>query len=466
MTVPQNNFSNLLPFLKSDGLENVLTGMGVEGRDSRLGARYRWKRNLYRTLETFHDASDIAKTVVNKIPEMATKKWLTHIVEEKEDSENIITKLLEEDERLEVKTKVKKAMSWARLYGGAVIFLIVDDGLELEEPLNFDRINRIQNLLVLHRFEIYNSGLTEDLASPNFGLPEFFDMSGRSNTLIPRIHYSRFIRFEGSPLSEHGFQLNDYWHDSHLTILHDIARDYEDAYNGVFRALKDFDIEVIKLKELASMVSGKRENEIMSRLRLLQLSKSTISTIAIDAEGEDFMRIQRTFTGVAGMIEKIDKRLQSVTGLPHTILFGEGSTGTLGAAGESEQNTLNDLIATEQKNAMEKQLTFLFKLIQLQKQGPTGGKLLETHKFTFNPLNEATDRQQAEVRKMVADTDKIYNEIGVLSSEDIVDSRFGPYGYSLETNVDLEARKLQKEIDDIPIEENNNVPKRKDPNGD
>ena len=456
MTAPHNNFSKLSHFLKSprkDGLENILTGMGIQGRDSRLGARYRWTRLNYRYLEIFHDSSDIAKTVVNKIPDLATKKWITHIVDEDAYGSKIIDSLIEEDIRLSLKKKIKKAMAWARLYGGAAMFLVIDDGLPLEEPIDYSRINSIQNLVVFHRYEINHNEICYDITSKNFGLPDYYNISGRTNTTIQRIHHSRFIRFEGAPISEEGFRENDYWNDSHLTILHDVARDYQDAYNGIFRALKDFDVEILKLKDLANMVAAKEEDTLKARLALMQLSKSTISTIAIDSEGEDFSRLQRTFTGIGPMLDKIDKRLQGVTGIPHTVLFGEGSTGTLGAGGESEQSTLNDLVSIEQKNTMERELTLLFQLIQLQKKGPTGGKLIDGHTFVFNPLSEPTDRQQAEIRKIVAESDKIYSEIGALSADETSNSRFGPYGYSIETQIDSESRDLQKELDDNPTTE-------------
>ena len=461
MTAPKNNISKLLHFISpsslaavphDDGLENLLTGMGMEGRDSRLGARYRWKRLSYRYLEIFHDSSDIAKTVVNKIPELATKKWITHIVDEESYGSPIIEKLIEEDNRLEVKKKIKKAMAWARLYGGAMIFIVLDDGLPLEEPINENRINSIQNLIVLHRWEIHHNEICYDITNPNFGLPLYYNISGRTNMTLQRIHHSRFIRFDGEPISEEGFRQNDYWAESKLTILYDIARDYEDAYNGIFRALKDFDVEIIKMKDLANLVSAKQEDILKARLRLMQLSKSTISSIVIDSEGEDFSRLQRTFTGIGPMLDKIDKRLQGVTGIPHTVLFGEGSTGTLGAGGESEQSTLADLVSIEQKNNMEKELAQIFRLIQLQRQGPTGGKLIEGHTFVFNPLNEPTERQQAEIRKMIAETDKIYSEVGALSSDEIANSRFGPYGYSIETQIDEEARDLQKELEAVQPE--------------
>ena len=460
MPAPENNIDLLKKFMdpRKDSLQNLLTGMGVPGKDSRLGAVYKYTLPSSKFLETFHDSSDIAKTVVNKIPELATKKWITHIIERDDTTEETVEKLIREDERLKLQDKTKKAMAWARLYGGSVFFLVVDDGLPLEEPIDKKRISRIKSIVVLHRYEISNDGqICEDIASSNFGLPDYYSISGRTNTVIPRIHHSRFIRFEGSPISEDGFRANDYWNDSHLNLLHDVARDYEDAYNGIARALKDFDVEILKLKDLASLVGGKQEDTIRARLDLMQLSKSVISTIAIDSDGEDFQRLQRQFGGVGEMLDKLDKRMQSITGIPHTVLFGEGSTGVLGAGGESEQTTLHDLISIEQKNQMQEQLSRMFDLIQLQKQGPTNGELIPEHKFIFNPLNEPTEKQQAEYRNLIAQTDQAYHSMGVLTSDEIAKSRFGPYGFSAETQIDQDAREQQEDLDKMNPQEGMNA---------
>lgn len=435
-----------------DGLENVLTGMGVMGRDNRLGARYRWLRPSYRHLEIFHDASDIAKKVCDEIPQRATKKWLTHTIPENKGGSKLATELVKEDDRLEVKDKFRKAMSWARIYGGAQILMVVDDGQELEMPLDLEKVNSLQSLIVLHRWEMHRDMRNENIGDPNFGLPEYFSITGRTVKHFPKVHYSRFIRFDGSPLSEEGFRENDYWHDSHLTILRDIARDYDEAYNGVFSALKDFGVNVLKLKELSNLVSSGEDSVLKQRLRLMQMSKSILSAVVIDADAEDFTLLERSFTNIAQTLDKADKRLQMVTGLPHTVLFGEGSTGTLGAGGESEQNTLADLISMVQDDHIKKQFRQYALVVQAQKLGPTRGQLIEGWSFELAPLNEPTEQRKAETRRTTAETDQKYYEMGVLTPAEIADSRFGGDKYSAETQIDKAARDAQKELDKVKIE--------------
>jgi phage-related protein (TIGR01555 family) len=436
-----------------DGLENMLTGLGIEGKDKRTGGYYKQVRYSQNQLENFHDASDIAKVVTNRIPELGTKKWITHKVDKDQGGVDLANKFVDEDERLKTKRKFAKAWKWARLYGGSGIYISVDDGLDPSEPLNVNRIRRVNSLTVLHRYELQRGSLNMDIDDPNFGLPDSYTISGRVTQGVPEIHHSRILRFEGEELSQQGFEKNDYWNDSSLTIIHDIARDYDSAYNSILHALQDFDIDILKLKDLADICASDDDDLIKSRLRLMQLSKSIMSSIVIDAEGESFEKLQRQFQNVDKMLEKADKRLQLATGLPHTILFGEGATGGLGGKGETEQNTLNDLVAGEQDKALTENLDKYGVVIMAAKQGPTNGKLLDSWSYSYNQLTEPTDKSVAEVRKLVAEADNLYFTMGALSSNEIAESRFGGDEYSMETNIDMGAREEQTETDNVPPEE-------------
>ena len=434
-----------------DSMQNVLSGLNVRGRDVRTGYRYTWRRPGYRHLELTHDGSDIAKLVVNKIPELATKKWLEHVVPGNPD---MVKLLSDEDDRLFARKKFRQAMAWARLYGGSVIFLATDDNKDFSEPLDLENIGTLKSLVVLHRWELNRISINKHIYDINFGMPSMYAITGREGAeYIPHIHPSRLIRFEGSPLSEHNFRANDYWHDSYLNVLSDVLRDYEAAYSGIFRALQDFDIEIFKVKDLADLVAGKQEKILEERIKLMNLSKSIMSTVLVDAQTENFERLQRNFTNIGAVLDKIDKRLQMALGLPHTVLFGEGSTGTLGAGGESEQQNLNDLVATAQKDNLEDAYKRYAKVVQSQKRGPTKGKLIDDWTFNFLPLNEPTEKQQADTRSVVATTDEKYYAIGALSAEEIANSRWGGDGYSMETEIDRAARAAQSELDKKKMED-------------
>lgn len=436
-----------------DGLENILTGLGIAGKDKRLGASYSQKKYPKALLEAMHDQSDVAKFAVNKVPGLGTKKWIAHKVSKEQGGIDMVNKILDFEDELNVRMRFKKAWEWARLYGGAGIYMSVDDGMDPREPLNFNRIAKLNALTVLHRHELFRQEIESNIDSANFGMPKMYSLAASSGSNIPYVHHSRILRFEGAPLSEQQFKNNDYWNDSVLTVLYQMILDYDSAYQGVANALQDFDISVLKLKNLADICGGDDEGLLTGRLKLMQLSKSILSSILIDADEESFEKLERQFSNVDKILEKLDRRLVMAMDMPHTTVLGNGSTGTLGAGGESEQSSLNDLVAAQQDFVLSDNINKLYKVMFAAKQGPSSGKPLTSWTWDFNPLNEPTEAQEATTRKTVAETDKIYFEIGALDSNEISQSRFGGDEYSMETNIDLEARQEQEETNKIDPEQ-------------
>jgi hypothetical protein len=83
----------------------------------------------------------------------------------------------------------------------------------------------------------------------------------------------------------------------------------------------------------------------------------------------------------------------------------------------------------------------LVDLIYLCKDGAFGGKRPKEHgRVIFNSLWQATDKEQAETRKLVAESDAIYINTSTLSPDEVAVSRFGGEQYSTETVIDASQR--------------------------
>ena len=73
----------------------------------------------------------------------------------------------------------------------------------------------------------------------------------------------------------------------------------------------------------------------------------------------------------------------------------------------------------------------------------------------FNPLDEPTEKQMVGIRKTQSEIDNAYYQMGVLTSEEIADSRF-KNGWSLETTLDQEAREMQSKLPDVEVDSEDN----------
>jgi len=454
------NLLNLTKVARNDGWYNALTGLGVERKDPRTGMKYEWKPLSELEVEKLAATDDIARRVVYYPPREATRKWINLRMLNDADPQ-IAKKINNELIRLDVQKKIREAWSWSRLYGGAAIFIAADDSKELTEPLDLKAIRKINALNVISRHEISASAeISNDLADPNWGKPKYYNITSRlGGTYLGYVHHTRLIKFEGQPLGLNLNQVNDYWGDSVLSAMLQILSDFNLAYSSAANVINDFRVGILKLKDLAHLVASDNNNALNQRIQLMQYSKSVLSAIALDADNEDFEQRSTPLAGVKDVLDQITKRLTAATEMPHTIVMGEGATGTLGGGGKSEDNNLAKWIHGLQEEYLTKPIEQILELIQSARMGPTNGKILEDLTWDFIPLTQPNEQEIANFHKTQAEADNIYWQIGVLDSEEIRNNRFGGDEYSMETSVEsLENSEMEpnQEPKNEPIANPNN----------
>ena len=67
------------------------------------------------------------------------------------------------------------------------------------------------------------------------------------------------------------------------------------------------------------------------------------------------------------------------------------------------------------------------------KAGPTSGQIPDDWRIVWPPLDEPGEKEQAETRKSVAETDALYLDRGVRTPDQVARSRDGSAGWSGET---------------------------------
>ena len=425
-----------------DGWENVFTNLGVTGKDKRLGATMNYRPLTEKQLEDLHDGDDIAERVVNLIPIEGTRDW----IETKfKDDDNLNKLMTEHIEGLDMQARIQKAWSFSRLYRGAAIFLSVDDGLPLEEPLNVDRLVRLKSLTVLNSFELQAQNIIRDINDKHFGLPESYIISPRSGAASElNVHHSRIIRFEGTKISQTAFITNDYWGDSILTRLFNVLRNFNSAHDSIASIVQDFNVGILKLQNLSSLIEADEDDAIVARLRIMNLSKSILGTILLDADSETFENKTVPMANLDKVIGKINERLVSATNMPHNKILGMGPKTSLSGGGESEEKDWLTNIANLQNLIIKKPIGQILDLIQLSKQGPTRGKIHPDFSWKFRPLWQPSQKETVETKKLQSETDKIYWEIGALTGSQIAKDAFTGDEFSFERKVEMSEIEAQE----------------------
>lgn len=448
---------------KKDGWENTITALGT-ARDKQSGTRikvtpFTASRDEF---DEMYSGDDTSATIAELPPREMTRQWITMSVDDsvddqgrtEEDStqEKMLTakNVMQALDDLEVKSFFSEGLTWARVHGGSLVFMGVNDGVEdLTEPLNLDAVKSLDFLLVFDRWEVRVQSTEDDLKNKNFGKPKTYLMQTSTETGLPtketvEIHASRFIRFDGVKTTRYRKARNNGWSDSVYVRMKETLQNYGISWVGITHMLQTANQAVLKMKGLSDAICESESTLVLDRMTAMDLCRSIARMIPIDAEDEDFMNIATSFAGVPETIDRTMLRVSSAARIPATLLFGQSPAG-LNATGESDIRFFYDQIKAMQEDILRPAIGRLLEVIFASKKGPTKGIEPENWSFEFNPLWQITDKEESEIKKNTADTDAVYIANGVLSEDEVAMSRFGGDTYSTETVLDMEVRNAEPE---------------------
>lgn len=433
-----------------DAWENAVTGLGTVLRDKRVSNRFRKSRTLTDDeLDRMYHDDDLASTVVDGFPDAALREGFSVSVEaSSEDAEDgsaddaveVGQGVVDAFEALSGTEKVHEAWRWGRLFGGAGIYVGADDGsADQSEPLREGTIRSILFLTVLDKRDFTPIEYQDDTDAPDFGEPTVYLLHRLSSSAIAvannigvKVHASRIVTFPGARTSRRMRRENAGWDLSILQRLHDVMADFQTAWGSVAHVMADGSQGVFKVKNLLEICAGGNSALLRDRLELMDYSRSVVRAITLDADGEDFERKTPNLTGYPEVLDRFMIRFAAASGYPVTILFGRSPAGQ-NATGESDFRSFFGRVEAMRRTILRPRLERLLRLFFLAKDGPTNGVEPDRWGVKFPPLWQTTPREEAEIRKLVADTDAIYLLNQVVKPEDIAASRFRPEGYSAET---------------------------------
>lgn len=241
--------------------------------------------------------------------------------------------------------------------------------------------------------------------------------------------------------------MNGGWDLSVLQACWTALQRYGTTMGYTANILKDFVQAVLGIKGLSEIMAAGNEDQVESRVRLLDMSKSLLNTIILDSDGEQFNKSSSSVSGIPELTDRLAEHLAATTRIPVTKLFGRSPSGQ-NSTGESDMRNYYDMLGGEQRRMLTPAAERFVRYIFLSKQGPTGGKEPDQWSVRWNSPMKATRLEVAGERKIYAEIDQIYLNTGVLSPMEIAASRFGTGSWSAETQlVEDTDRSKDAEID-------------------
>jgi uncharacterized protein len=345
-----------------------------------------------------------------------------------------------------------------RAFGGAGIWVGVDDGGEQSEPVNVGRVKRILFLRVLDRRRLRPWVIDQDTRSETYNQPvvwavmpeEVFSANAEAAKLlqpVTLVHASRLIIFPGRNVSDDRRQANNGWGDSIFQACLNPLENDASAWATLAHLVTKASQGVLKVKDLAMVATSGDPEAVKARFQLIRMGRSVVKDLVIDAE-EDYQQTPPNFGNLPDVLYLCMYQVASAVQIPVTRLYGM-SPGGLNSTGESDARNWEDVVEALQTHRLEPRIRQLLDLVFLAQDGPTKGTAPKSYELMWEPLRQMTLKEQAEVREIVARTDAIYINAQVLTPEEVCINRFRADGWSMETQVDLELRQkiLEAELD-------------------
>ncbi len=195
-----------------------------------------------------------------------------------------------------------------------------------------------------------------------------------------------------------------------------MAKPYVDNWLRTRQAVADL-IESFSVSGVYTNMQGTLQDggvEALKRIELFNVMRSNAGAFALDKDSEEFFNVSTPLGTLDALQAQSQEQMSSVSGIPLIILLGITPTG-LNASSEGEIRAFYDWIHAYQESFFRDGLQAVIHFIMLH----LWGEIDEEITFEFEPLWSMTDKEQAEIQKIEAETDQIRIDSGVLDPGEV-----------------------------------------------
>ena len=409
---PESNINYRL----DGGYQNVMNKYGTS-RDSSEYYTYVADDVINdQTLAEFYEQNGLFARIIDAPAEEAVKHGFELTDIEDDEITDFIYECLDE---LDWEETGIQCIKWARLFGGSIAVMLINDGRGLEEPVDWKNIKSIDDIRVFDRSLIipdYNSMYKYDNQDPfrtrgsRLGYPEKYQISSRGSVFT--VHEQRCLIFQNGVLPENSptaqYQL---WGMPEYVRIHRAVKDVEIAH-GLAPKMLDRSVQAIyTMKDLSLLLSTEQgEDTVLKRLQTIDMAKGLLNTMILDADGEGYDFRSFSYAGVSDVINTTCNYLSALTNIPQTVLFGRSPAG-MNSTGASDLENYYNYVERIQKRMLKSNLRYLISIICQAGLYTKELKKVPKIKVEFNSLwsmseseRVALDAQKAQVEATKANT--------------------------------------------------------------
>lgn len=379
-----------------DGYSNVPANLGAGANNLVQTANYVMERFTwdYYTLNILFRDNWIAKAIIEKpANEMLKNGFSIHSQIEPDK----IDKIMNTWQKTKTQNKFLKCLKWARLYGGCLLIPMIENQGDLSKPLDYETImpDSYKGCFTVDRWSGVSPSieLVDNITDPDFGQPEYYDVSDNTTGKTFRIHHSRVIKMIGREMPYWEEIAETYWGASELEHVYTELKKRDDTSANISFLIFLANIRVFKMDGMSQMLSigdqqaAQRVYETMKTMNHLMCNTGTL---AIDKE-EDFAMHGYSFTGINDVYESFMLDISGAAEIPVDKLFGRSPSG-FNSGAETLQNYY-DTIDEKRETYVREPLEKIVKIITMSALG----EIPDDIEIDFNPVRRPSDLEKSDL---------------------------------------------------------------------
>lgn len=375
-----------------DGLSNLATGLGgVKDKSMHNTWSHSGKNYDHVTLSARFREDWLSQKVVKVVPQDMTREWRKCKTQDACDA----------DKHFDLDRIFRMAYQWARLYGTSFILIDVNDGRDVDKPINWNKLKGrkgcIKSFTVVDRTRVVALGkIDEQPLSPRFGEPNHYQFV---NSTKP-IHRDRIIRFEGTELPTYERQRNLWYSDSVLIPLMPQIDNFHTTSFAAAQMVQEANTDIIKVDGLANILADPEGSAAMlSRFTDWKQIKSVFGVSILDGR-EEYDQKSIQLSGVKDLIWEYLRMVAASVGIPATRFLSASPDG-MNATGESDLVNYVEFLSGLQKDVFEPRLKVVDKLLAMHFELPEEDFEYEWNCIFPESIAEKATRQKEESEAIV-----------------------------------------------------------------
>ncbi|WP_395175058.1 anti-CBASS protein Acb1 family protein [Roseibium alexandrii] len=392
-----------------DGLRSLVSGLGTPGRDKAATTEYSYIPLSDDQLFAAFKTSWVINKMIRVPAQDATRKWRHWQADQKQ-----IEAIEAEEKRLGIQNKLRQCKTWARLWGGAAIYIGTDqDPSEPFDPASIGK-DGIQYLTVMTRKELSAGELERDPRSELYGKPKDYQIAGVTD--FQKVHPSRLIILIGE---EHPdpFQVpgvNAGWGESAVQSAYDACKNADSTAGNIASLVFEANIDVFGVPDLMSQLADPAyEERVLKRFSLASLGKGINKTLIHDA-AEEFNRKQINFSQLPELLQQFLLMVSGASDIPLTRFLGQSPAG-LSSTGDGDMNNYFEMVHALQTLDLEPALKRFDDALISSALGSRPDEIW----YEWAPLKQMSEKEIAEIGERTAKTLEAMSRVGGWTGEEL-----------------------------------------------